>query len=43
MVASRGDDAEPVPIKEIAGITKYVPVDHPWVRSARHLGISIGD
>ncbi len=43
MVASRGDDAEPVPIKEIAGVTKYVPVDHPWVLAARHLGISLGD
>lgn len=43
MVAARGESTEPVPLKEIAGITKCVPLDHPWLRSARHLGISMGD
>ena len=43
MVAARGESTEPVPLKEIAGITKSVPLDHPWLRSARHLGISLGD
>lgn len=43
MVASRGEEAEPVPLKEVAGITKFVPVDHPWIKSARSLGIALGD
>jgi len=43
LVAARGQSAEPVPLKEIAGITKYVPLEHPWVDSARSLGIVLGD
>lgn len=43
LVAARGQSAEPVPLKEIAGITKFVPLDHPWVGSARSLGIVLGD
>jgi 6-phosphofructokinase 1 len=43
LVAARGQSTEPVPLKEIAGITKFVPHDHPWVDSARSLGIVLGD
>jgi len=43
LVAARGQSAEAVPLKEIAGITKFVPLDHPWVGSARSLGIVLGD
>ena len=43
MVAARGEATEAVPLKEIAGVTKSVPLDHPWVDSARHLGIVFGD
>jgi 6-phosphofructokinase 1 len=43
MVAARGEGTEPVPLKETAGVTKYVPVDHPWLNSARSLGIALGD
>jgi 6-phosphofructokinase 1 len=43
LVAARGQSTEPVPLKEIAGITKFVPLDHPWVDSARSLGIVLGD
>lgn len=43
LVAARGQSTEPVPLKEIAGITKFVPLDHPWVDSARSLGIALGD
>ncbi|HSK06453.1 MAG TPA: ATP-dependent 6-phosphofructokinase [Acidimicrobiia bacterium] len=43
LVAARGQAAEPVPLKEIAGVTKFVPLDHPWVDSARSLGIVLGD
>ena len=43
MVAARGEGTEPVDLKEVAGKRKTVPLDHPMVRSARHLGISLGD
>ncbi|MGA7227378.1 MAG: ATP-dependent 6-phosphofructokinase [Acidimicrobiia bacterium] len=43
LVAARGETTEAVPLKEIAGVTKNVPLDHPWITSARDLGISLGD
>ncbi|MEX1038854.1 MAG: ATP-dependent 6-phosphofructokinase [Acidimicrobiia bacterium] len=43
MVAARGQDTVAVPLEEVAGKTKAVPVDHSWVLSARRLGISLGD
>jgi 6-phosphofructokinase 1 len=43
LVASRGDGAEPVPLKDVAGRLKTVPLDHPWVMSARMLGLCLGD
>jgi 6-phosphofructokinase 1 len=43
MVAAKGEGSEPVPLKETAGITKFVPLDHPWLESARRLGIALGD
>ncbi len=43
MVASKGEGTEPVPLKIPARSIRSVPLDHPWVRSARHLGIALGD
>ena len=43
MVAARGDSAEPVPIQDVAGKVKTVPLDHPWVESARRVGTCLGD
>ena len=43
MVASRGDGSTLVPLDEVAGRRNVVPPDHPWVRSARSLGICMGD
>lgn len=43
MVASRGDEAVPVPLVDVAGYKKLVPADHPWVVSAKRLGTSFGD
>ncbi len=43
LVAARGETTEPVPLKEIAGKVKSVPLDHPWLMAARHLGVSLGD
>lgn len=43
MVAARGDDVKAVPVAEVAGRLKLVPVDHSWVSSARHVGTCFGD
>ncbi len=43
MVAARGDGVEPVPLKQVVGKRKNVPLDHPWVKTARDLGVSMGD
>ena len=43
MVASRGDSVEAVPLEDVAGKRKTVPLDHPWVRCARRVGTSFGD
>lgn len=43
MVAARGDSTQAVMLEEVAGKVKTVPPDHPWVKSARNIGISLGD
>lgn len=43
MVAARGENAEPVPLVQVAGNKKLVPPDHSWVLSARNVGTSFGD
>jgi 6-phosphofructokinase 1 len=43
MVAARGDGTEPVPLEKVAGKLKTVPLDHPWVESARRVGTCLGD
>jgi len=43
LVAARGDDAEPVPLEQVAGKKKLVDPNHPWVHSARLLGTCFGD
>jgi 6-phosphofructokinase 1 len=43
MVAARGDSAEPVPLEQVAGKTKLVPRDHPWIHAARAMNVSLGD
>jgi len=43
MVAARGDGTKPVPLEEVAGKLKAVPLDHPWVASARRVGTCMGD
>ena len=43
LVAARGESTEAVPLKKIAGQTKKVPPDHPWIETARHLGVALGD
>ena len=43
MVASRGERAKAVPLEEVVGKRKVVPLDHPWIASARGVGTSLGD
>jgi len=43
MVAARGESTAAVPLEEVAGQVKSVPLDHPWLETARHLGIALGD
>ena len=43
MIAMRDGQAVEVPLSEIAGNRKTVPLDHPWIESARRLDICLGD
>ena len=43
MVAARGDGAHPVPLDQVAGKRKGVPLDHPWIAAARAVGTCMGD
>ena len=43
MVAAHGEGTRAVPLKDVAGKRKTVPVDHPWVQAARDLGTALGD
>ncbi|MBI4861359.1 MAG: 6-phosphofructokinase [Candidatus Riflebacteria bacterium] len=43
MVAARGEQAHPVPIKDVADKRKEVPPDHPWLQCARAVGTCLGD
>jgi 6-phosphofructokinase 1 len=43
MVAIRGEELVPVPLEEVAGKKRTVPLDHPWIQTARLIGLSLGD
>ena len=43
MVALRGENIVPVPISEVAGKLKSVPVDCEEIQAAREIGVSFGD
>jgi len=42
MVGVRDGEAVPVPVTEVAGRRKTVPLDHPWMEAARSLGVGLG-
>lgn len=42
MVAVQGNETVPVPLSEVAGIKKVVPLDHPWLETARLVETSMG-
>jgi 6-phosphofructokinase 1 len=43
MVAMRGESPLPVPLEEVAGRRRHVPLDHPLVQTLRRLNICLGD
>jgi 6-phosphofructokinase 1 len=43
MVAARGERTSPVPLEDVVGKRKTVPLDHPWIESARRVGTNLGD
>ncbi len=43
MVASQGAKAVPVPLEQVVGNRKSVPLEHPWVKTARYVGTCLGD
>jgi 6-phosphofructokinase 1 len=43
MVAASGEATWPVPLENVAGKVKTVPLDHAWIASARGVGTNFGD
>ena len=43
MVAKRGQEFIPVPLKDVAGKKRLVPVDHDLIKAARVVGTCLGD
>ncbi|MBI5255642.1 MAG: 6-phosphofructokinase [Burkholderiales bacterium] len=43
MVVLKGEDCDSVPIAEVAGRTRPVPLDYPLLQAARGLGVSLGE
>ena len=43
LVGVCGDGVSAVPLKDVAGARKNVPLDHPWLATARDLEICLGD
>jgi 6-phosphofructokinase len=43
MVAARGNRVEPIPISKVVNKRKCIPINHPWIESARQVGTCLGD
>jgi 6-phosphofructokinase 1 len=43
MVAARGDNTAAVPLEQVVGKRKTVPLDHGWIKTARDIGVCLGD
>ena len=43
MVAKQGAETQAVPLEQVAGNLKSVPLHHEWIESARRVGTSLGD
>jgi 6-phosphofructokinase len=42
MISLRGEDIELVPLQDVVGKRKIVPLDHNWIDSARSVGTCLG-
>jgi 6-phosphofructokinase 1 len=42
MVAVRDGQCVPVPLEEVAGNKRLVPIEHPWIGTARRVGTCLG-
>ena len=43
MVAAQGDKTAAVPLEDVVGKRKTVPLDHDWIQTARDIGVCLGD
>jgi ATP-dependent phosphofructokinase / diphosphate-dependent phosphofructokinase len=43
MVGLRNGRVEPVALEKVQGRHKLIPLDHPWITSARQVGTNLGD
>ena len=43
LIAARGEGTVAVPLKDVVGKRKVVPLNHEWVTSARRVGVCMGD
>lgn len=43
LVAVKGNRCMPVPLSKVAGKKRTVPVDHPWIKTARLVETCLGD
>lgn len=43
MVAACGDTTATVPLEQVVGKRKTVPLDHGWIKTARDIGVCLGD
>lgn len=43
LVASKGEGVEAIPLDQVAGKLKTLPLDHEWIQSARRVGTCLGD
>jgi len=43
MVCMKGAEVTSVPLEQVAGKLKLVPLDHPLIRTARRVGTNFGD
>lgn len=43
LVASKGEGVEALPLDQVAGKLKTLPLDHEWILSARRVGTCLGD
>jgi 6-phosphofructokinase 1 len=42
MVAVQGNECVPVPLRDVAGMKKTVPLNHPWIETARLVDTCLG-